>query len=88
MTPTSSKTTEAPPTKPVRRILGVGLAAVVVVGVALAIVYLFGRTEPAEVDLDTTVIAVAQSTVAPSGTQSASSSLGPPLETRPGSVPT
>ena len=75
--PPPSNKTEAPPTKPVRRILGVGLATVVVgvvvVGVALAIVYFFGRTEPAEVDLDT-AIAVAESTVAPSGTQSASSS--------------
>jgi polyisoprenoid-binding protein YceI len=80
VTPTSSKTTEAPPTKPVRRILGAGLATVVVVGVALAIVYFFGRTEPAEVDLDTTVNAVAQSTVAPSGTQTTSSTPGITVE--------
>ena len=76
MTPASRKTRAATPAKPVRRILGMGLAIVVVVGVALAINYFFLRTEPAEVDLDTTVIAVAQSTVAPSNTQSASSSPG------------
>jgi polyisoprenoid-binding protein YceI len=74
VTPTSSKTTESPPKKPVRRILGIGLAMLVLVGVALALIYFFGGTEPAEVDLDATVNAVAQSTTAPASNQSTSSS--------------
>ena len=74
MTSTSSKTTEAPPKKPVRRFLGIGLASLVVLGVALALIYFFGGAEPAEVDLDATVNAVAQSTTAPSADQSTSSS--------------
>jgi polyisoprenoid-binding protein YceI len=77
VTPTSTKTTPPAPTKPTRRILGLGLATIVVAAIALGLIYFFGGAEPPEVDLDATVNAVAQSTILESTTQSTSPDSAP-----------
>ena len=84
MIPASSKTSEPKPAKPFRR--AIGLVSVVVVGVALALVYFFGGVEPAEVDLETTVNAVVQSTIPPSPAQSTPTQSTPTQSTSGGSA--
>jgi polyisoprenoid-binding protein YceI len=64
MTSTLNKRTQPEPTKPGKgKWLGLAVGAVVVAGLALAMIYFFGGAEPAEVDLDSTVNAVTATTV-------------------------
>lgn len=63
MTSTLNKGTQQEPRRPTRRKwFGLSLAAVFVAGLVLTLIYFFGGAEPAEVDLDTTLNAAAQST--------------------------
>jgi polyisoprenoid-binding protein YceI len=63
MTSTLNQKTQPTPTPSRRRKwLGLSIAAVLVAGVAFGLIYFFGGTEPAEVDLDATVNAVTATT--------------------------
>jgi polyisoprenoid-binding protein YceI len=73
MSSTLTNTTRPKPAKPGRgKWLGLAIAAVVVAGLALALIYFFGGAEPAEVDLDSTVNALTATTVAGADTSAAS----------------
>jgi polyisoprenoid-binding protein YceI len=65
MSSIATNRTQPKPTPPGRgKWLGLAIAAVIVAGLAVALIYFFGGTEPAEVDLDATVNAVTAATTA------------------------
>jgi polyisoprenoid-binding protein YceI len=63
----NQKTQPTPGPSRKRKWLGLSLAAVVVAGVAFALIYFFGGAEPAEVDLDATVNAITATTAGDAG---------------------
>ena len=64
MTSTINKTPEKPAQSSRRKWLGLSMTALVIAGLAYALIYFFGGAEPAEVDLDSTVNAVTATTTA------------------------
>lgn len=80
MTSTLNKKTQPTPTSSRRRKwLGLSIAVVFVAGVAFGLIYFFGGTEPAEVDLDTTLNAVPPTTAAGDAGSATSTSPAPTL---------
>jgi polyisoprenoid-binding protein YceI len=76
MSSTLTNRTQPKPTKPGKgKWLGLAIGAVIVAGVAFALIYFFGGAEPAEVDLDSTVNAVTATTA---GDPSAAPTSGTP----------
>lgn len=74
MTSTLNQKTQPTPTSSRRRQwFGLSMAAVLVAGVAFGLIYFFGGTEPAEVDLDATVNAVTPTTAGDSGAATSTS---------------
>ena len=74
MTSTLNQKTQPTPTPSRRRRwIGLSIAAVFIAGVAFGLIYFFGGTEPAEVDLDATVNAVTATTAGDSSAATATS---------------
>ena len=79
MTSTLNQKTQPTPTPSRRkRWVGLSIAAVFIAGVAFGLMYFFGGTEPAEVDLDATVNAVTASTAGTAGASSAATATSTP----------
>jgi len=78
MTSTLNQKTQPTPTPSrKRRWIGLSIAAVLIAGVAFGLIYFFGGTEPAEVDLDATVNAVSPTTAGDSSAATATSTPTP-----------
>ena len=80
MTSTLNQKTQPTPTPSRRRRwIGLSIAALFIAGVAFGLIYFFGGTEPAEVDLDATVNAVTATTAGDSSAATATSTPTSPV---------